>query len=102
MARRSTKSSSGQRQARGGRRGRGRRGAQVPDSYDAVPRRQVVRTSGNVDVDIARLQQAAEGAIAAGMPATWVVPAAVEVPVAREIAATIEAPAAREPPFVAE
>ncbi|KAL6976931.1 hypothetical protein U1Q18_025718, partial [Sarracenia purpurea var. burkii] len=97
MARRPTNSSFERGQARGGR-----RGALVPDGYDAVPRRQVVRISGNIDVDIARLQRAAEAAIAAGMPATWEVPAAAEVSVAMEIAAAVEAPVAREPPVAAE
>ncbi|KAL6977097.1 hypothetical protein U1Q18_025891, partial [Sarracenia purpurea var. burkii] len=64
-----------------------RRGAGVSDSYNAVPRQQVVRISRNVDVDIAPLQQAAEAAITAGMPSSWEVPASVEVPVAREVAA---------------
>ncbi|KAL6981608.1 hypothetical protein U1Q18_023235, partial [Sarracenia purpurea var. burkii] len=102
MVRRPAKSSFGQGQVHGGGRGRGKRDVGVPDSYDAVPRRQVVRISGHVEVDIARLQQAAEAAIAAGMPVTWEVPAAVKVPVAREIAEAVKALVAREPPVAAE
>ncbi|KAL6964942.1 hypothetical protein U1Q18_035997, partial [Sarracenia purpurea var. burkii] len=77
MARRPAKSSSGREQARGGRRGRGRRGAEVPDSYSAV------------------LRQAAEATITAGMSSSWEAPTAVEVPVAREVAAAVVVPAAR-------
>ncbi|KAL6999200.1 hypothetical protein U1Q18_000360, partial [Sarracenia purpurea var. burkii] len=76
MARRPAKSSSGREQVRGGRRDRGRRGAEVPDSYSVVPR------------------PAAEATITAGMSSPREAPAAVEVPVAREVAAPVVAPVA--------
>ncbi|KAL6965067.1 hypothetical protein U1Q18_036124, partial [Sarracenia purpurea var. burkii] len=71
MARRPAESLSGRERVRGGRRSRGRRGAEVPDSCSAV------------------LRRTAEATLTAGMSSSGEAPAAVEVPVAREVAAAV-------------